>query len=376
MILANLIFFYFLKSYMDLDKLLSELHDRQLPSEVDIFNICNLMIDILISEPNLIQISSPVTICGDIHGQYNDLLHMFEVSGHYDQCNYLFLGDYVDRGYYSLETILYLFLIKIRYPQRITLLRGNHESPEINTVYGFYEECVKKSTAQVWSKINKVFKHLPLAAIIDNSIFCVHGGISPNIQSIDEIKYINKEYNIYGMASDLLWSDPSEDVSLWGKSSRGMGYVYGMEAVNNFNLINKTSLICRSHQLVMDGYKYMFDKKLVTIWSAPNYCFRCNNLAAVLKVDGNERQFITYDQKIMFPTPELSEEDDYESAYDNTITEEIVTAEIITELVVDHDIKEIVKDNNSSSRLSRSPTCIDLCYISQHGLSKHDLYFK
>nr|XP_027202174.1 serine/threonine-protein phosphatase PP-X isozyme 2-like [Dermatophagoides pteronyssinus] len=203
------------------------------------------------------------------------------------QNNYLFLGDFVDRGFYSIESFLLLLAYKVRYPSRVTLLRGNHESRQITQVYGFYEECLRKyGNANVWRMCTEIFDYLALAAIIDNKYFCVHGGLSPHLKGIDMLKSIERQQEIphEGLMCDLLWSDP-DNVDTWGVSPRGAGYVFGATAVEQFCHANNITFIARAHQLVMDGYKWWFNKMLVTVWSAPNYCYRCGNSASILEID-------------------------------------------------------------------------------------------
>lgn len=233
------------------------------------------------------RVDSPVTICGDIHGQFYDLMELFKVGGDCPQTNYLFLGDFVDRGFYSVETFLLLLALKVRYPDRITLIRGNHESRQITQVYGFYDECLRKyGSVNVWRYCTDIFDYLSLAAVIDNRVFCVHGGLSPAISSLDQIRTIDRKQEVPhdGPMCDLLWSDP-EEIDGWGLSPRGAGYLFGGDVTTAFNQTNKIELIARAHQLVMDGYKIMFSDQLVTVWSAPNYCYRCGNVAAILELD-------------------------------------------------------------------------------------------
>merc|ERR1712000_775015 len=271
----------------DLDENIETLRSCNIITETQVKDLCAKAREILLREGNVVQVSAPVTICGDIHGQHYDLMELFEVGGTIPEYNYLFLGDFVDRGLYSVETFLLLLALKVRYPNRITLLRGNHESRSITQVYGFYDECLRKyGSVNVWQYCTEVFDYLALAALIDNTIFCVHGGLSPSISTIDQIRLIDRKQEVPhdGPMCDLLWSDPEEQ-SGWALSPRGAGFLFGEEVVTQFNQANSVSLIARAHQLVMEGYKYMFSEGLVTVWSAPNYCYRCGNVAAVLQLD-------------------------------------------------------------------------------------------
>ena len=209
------------------------------------------------------------------------------MGGDCPETNYLFLGDFVDRGFYSVETFLLLLALKVRYPDRITLIRGNHEARQITQVYGFYEECLRKfGSVNVWRYCTEIFDYLSLSALVDNRVFCVHGGLSPSIHSLDQIRAIDRKQEVPhdGSMCDLLWSDP-EEIDGWGLSPRGAGYLFGADVVAQFAHTNNIDLIARAHQLVMEGYKYMFSETLVTVWSAPNYCYRCGNVAAFLELD-------------------------------------------------------------------------------------------
>lgn len=281
----------------------------------------------------------------------------------------VYAGDFVDRGFYSLESFLLLLCLKVRYPDRMTLIRGNHESRQITTVYGFYDECLRKyGSANVWRYCCDVFDYLALGAIVlgasntlssdadvideeteievcdqngavmtrfprqrpqlpsqasdspemstqggatgDRSgppgtgasgssngsvgnpagaVLCVHGGLSPLIDTVDKIRLIDRKQEVphEGAMCDLLWSDP-DDIDGWGLSPRGAGFLFGADIVKVFNHRNDLSLIARAHQLVMEGFKEMFDASIVTVWSAPNYCYRCGNVAAVLELSEDQ----------------------------------------------------------------------------------------
>jgi len=266
--------------------------------------LCDMVKEILLDESNVQPVSSPVTICGDIHGQFQDLLELFKNGGEIPSINYIFMGDYVDRGYHSLETFSLLMAFKAKYPDKVTLIRGNHESRQITQVYGFYDECQQKyGSPNVWRYCTQVFDLLNLAAVVDGKVMCVHGGLSPELRTIDQIRLIHRQQEIphEGPFCDLMWSDP-EEIETWQVSSRGAGWVFGNKVTAEFLSINDLELVARSHQLIQEGYKYMFDNMLVTVWSAPNYCYRCGNTAAILKLDSNlSREFITFESVSTVP---------------------------------------------------------------------------
>eukprot|EP00047_Mylnosiga_fluctuans_P004345 m.233982 g.233982 ORF g.233982 m.233982 type:complete len:325 (+) comp12597_c0_seq1:1-975(+) len=269
----------------DLDHQIERLRRCEIITEAEVEALCAKAREILMQESNVQPVDSPVTVCGDIHGQYFDLMELFKVGGDCPKTNYLFLGDFVDRGFYSVETFLLLLALKVRYCDRITLIRGNHESRQITQVYGFYDECMRKyGSPYVWQLCTDVFDYLSLSAMIDNEIFCVHGGLSPSITMLDQIRAINRKVEVPhdGPMCDLLWSDP-EDIQGFGVSPRGAGYIFGGDAANNFLGLNKAKMVCRAHQLVMEGYKWHFGEAVLTVWSAPNYCYRCGNVGAIFE---------------------------------------------------------------------------------------------
>ncbi|XP_068606262.1 serine/threonine-protein phosphatase 4 catalytic subunit B isoform X2 [Brachionichthys hirsutus] len=288
----------------DLDRQIEQLRRCELIKENEVKALCAKAREILVEESNVQRVDSPVTVCGDIHGQFYDLKELFRVGGDVPETNYLFMGDFVDRGFYSVETFLLLLALKVRYPDRITLIRGNHESRQITQVYGFYDECLRKyGSVTVWRYCTEIFDYLSLSAIIDGKIFCVHGGLSPSIQTLDQIRTIDRKQEVPhdGPMCDLLWSDPEgilaasrpvevkghgtphththtlmfcpSDTTGWGVSPRGAGYLFGSDVVAQFNAANDIHMICRAHQLVMEGYKWHFNETVLTVWSAPNYCY-------------------------------------------------------------------------------------------------------
>lgn len=263
--------------------------------------ICTRLKEILVEEDAVAVVNPPATLVGDLHGQYYDLLELLRIGGNPDSTNYVFLGDYVDRGYNSVETWQLLALLKVKYPTRITLLRGNHESRQVSQVYGLYDEILRKyGNPSLWRDITDCFDFLPLAAIVGGEIFCVHGGLSPDISHVDQIRQIDRigELPNEGQCADLMWSDPEDNISDWATNPRGAGFVFGANPVKQFLHLNKLSLVARAHQLVQEGFKYSFTDEtdvgsviraegglLATVWSAPNYCYRCGNVASVLKVN-------------------------------------------------------------------------------------------
>lgn len=253
--------------------------------------ICKEAIELLSRESNIISVMCPVVICGDIHGQFHDLLEIIRITGKPPDCNLLFLGDYVDRGYDSVESFALLLLLKLRYPYRVALIRGNHECSTIAMQYGFYDECTRKFGDEVlWRSFTEVFKYLPLGAIIDNRILGVHGGLSPEFSTLDAIRDSDRivDNPTEDAICDLLWSDP-DDRNGWGPSPRGKGKTFGFDVSESFNYTNSLSLIARAHQLVMEGYNWCHKHNVVTVFSAPNYCYRCGNTAAVMMLDENLR---------------------------------------------------------------------------------------
>ncbi|CAG8559290.1 4024_t:CDS:2 [Diversispora eburnea] len=253
----------------------------------EINSICQTAREVFLSQPTLIELSPPVKIVGDVHGQYSDLIRLFEMCGFPPAANYLFLGDYVDRGKQSLETILLLLCYKIKYPENFFLLRGNHECANVTRVYGFYDECKRRSNIKTWKTFIDVFNCIPIAAIVANKIFCVHGGLSPSLSSMDEIRGIQRPTDVpdYGLLNDLLWSDPSDTAVDWEDNERGVSYCFGKAIILEFLQRHDFDLVCRAHMVVEDGYEFFNDRTLVTVFSAPNYCGEFDNFGAVMSVN-------------------------------------------------------------------------------------------
>lgn len=265
-------------------ELLSE--GKPLP-ENEVKALCDKAREIFNDEDNVQPVRCPVTVCGDIHGQFHDLIELFRIGGKLPDTNYLFMGDYVDRGYYSVECVTLLIALKVRFRERLTLTRGNHESRQITQVYGFYDECLRKyGNVNVWKYYTDLFDLLPLAAIIEGQIFCLHGGLSPSLETLDLIRQLDRKQEVphEGPMCDLLWSDPDERMG-WGVSPRGAGYTFGQDISEQYNHTNNLTLVCRAHQLVMEGYNWCHNRNVVTVFSAPNYCYRCGNQATIMEID-------------------------------------------------------------------------------------------
>jgi serine/threonine-protein phosphatase 2A catalytic subunit len=178
----------------NLDKFLEKLYECKPLKENEVKFLIEKVKDILSKESNVQYVRAPVTVCGDIHGQFFDMMELFKIGGKCPETNYLFMGDYVDRGYFSVETVSLLLCLKLRYPNRIYLTRGNHETRQVTQVYGFYDECMRKynNNPQIWKYFTDLFDYLPLTAVVENSIFCLHGGLSPAIDSLDHIRMIDR----------------------------------------------------------------------------------------------------------------------------------------------------------------------------------------
>lgn len=252
----------------------------------EIVAICQAAREIFLSQPTLIELSPPVKIVGDVHGQYSDLIRLFEMCGFPPAANYLFLGDYVDRGKQSLETFLLLLCYKIKYPENFFLLRGNHECANVTRVYGFYDECKRRCNIKTWKTFVDVFNCLPIAAIVASKIFCVHGGLSPSLQTMEDVKALQRPTDVpdYGLLNDLLWSDPSDTALDWEDNERGVSFCFGKAIINEFLVRYDMDLICRAHMVVEDGYEFWNDRTLVTVFSAPNYCGEFDNYGACMSV--------------------------------------------------------------------------------------------
>ncbi|KAI9462857.1 Serine/threonine-protein phosphatase 2B catalytic subunit A1 [Lactarius psammicola] len=257
---------------------------------------------LLRAEPNVLSVDAPVTVCGDIHGQYYDLMKLFEIGGKPSNTRYLFLGDYVDRGYFSIECVLYLWALKIWYPDSFFLLRGNHECRHLTDYFTFKLECKHKYSERVYEACIESFCALPLAAIMNKQFLCIHGGLSPELHTVDDIRKLDRfhEPPTSGLMCDILWSDPIEDFgqergpeNFVHNHVRGCSYFYTYKAVCEFLERNRLLSIIRAHEAQDAGYRmYRKSRKtgfpsVMTLFSAPNYLDVYNNKAAMVKYESN-----------------------------------------------------------------------------------------
>ncbi|KAH7654264.1 Serine/threonine protein phosphatase BSU1 protein [Dioscorea alata] len=266
----------------------------------EVGELCYAAEQIFMQEPTVLQLKAPVKVFGDLHGQFGDLMRLFDeygfpsTAGDITYIDYLFLGDYVDRGQHSLETITLLLALKIEYPENIHLIRGNHEAADINALFGFRLECIERMGENdgiwAWTRFNQLFNTLPLAALIEKKIICMHGGIGRSINSVEQIEKLERPITMdVGsiVLMDLLWSDPTENDSVEGlrPNARGPGLVtFGPDRVSDFCKRNKLQLIIRAHECVMDGFERFAHGQLITVFSATNYCGTANNAGAILVI--------------------------------------------------------------------------------------------
>ena len=292
----------------------------------EIIKLCDCAQEVFEAEPTLLQCSAPIKVFGDIHGQYQDLMRLFAQfgspsreadGGDIQVCDYLFLGDYVDRGKHSLEVVCLLLALKLSFPNRIFLVRGNHESPEVNARDGFLHECVQRLGGRAegiaaWRRVNLVFEWLPMAALINNAILGVHGGIGRGVESPSQIAAMRRPLRMGSQENgalllDLLWSDPTASDAVEGvhtNHERGHPVVcYGPDRVKSFLEANNLSLILRAHECVMDGFQRFAGGRLITVFSATNYCNRWANAGAILLV-GKDLEIVP---KMIYPLDDLED---------------------------------------------------------------------
>ncbi|CAB3406094.1 unnamed protein product [Caenorhabditis bovis] len=304
----------------------------ELFTTAELAELCYRGRELLWTEPLCLQLKAPICVFGDIHGQFDDLLSMFDLNGwpltkeEYGQlkekanktnaarsklsivkspfeevpksdfcmkkfkdapARYLFLGDYVDRGPYSIEVVTLLIALKLNYPNRIFMLRGNHESRPVNKHYGFYREVKYRYCKELYECYQDMFNMLPVTAVVNDTIMCMHGGISSHLTAFEQFDVFQRPLEIpdVGIIADLTWADPDPSVEEYQASPRGASFVFGSVALRAFLKKLGLQLIVRAHQVVEDGYEFFDERRLVTIFSAPNYCGQQDNTASILIID-------------------------------------------------------------------------------------------
>ena len=254
--------------------------------------VCKLIksaIQVFSHQETLIRVPTPATIVGDIHGNMSDLLHILQRFPHYKSESLLFLGDYVDRGAHSIAVITLLLALLCKYPKRVFLIRGNHEFSHVNRMYGFFSEIINTYFGDdLWDEFQTVFAWMPLAAVVGDKIFCVHGGLSPQLKGLHQIKDLARPIENYDddpMVSDLVWSDPNEGVSMYADNERGSGVLFGYQAMRDFLTGVGMKVLVRAHQCVADGYSVFGQSAGVTVFSSSEYCSLMHNRCGVLYVN-------------------------------------------------------------------------------------------
>jgi len=263
---------------------------------------------LLASLDTLVHIDVPegthFNVCGDVHGQFYDLCNIFELKGLPSESNpFLFNGDFVDRGSFSVEVILTLFSLKLLYPKHMHLHRGNHESITMNRMYGFEGEVVHKYSKKVFDMFTDVFNHLPLSAVLNNKVIILHGGLfsKPGV-TLEDIRKVNRvrQPPDEGLMCEMLWSDPQPFPGL-APNKRGVGVAFGPDVTQRFLKDNGLELVIRSHEVKEEGYLVEHDGKLITIFSAPNYCDSVGNKGAVITFDSNMKPTFTSFKEVPHP---------------------------------------------------------------------------
>lgn len=307
-------------------------YSLQLVTAREMLVLCDTVVELLRQEDSLVEVALPCRVYGDIHGQLLDLLEFFNAFSWPDKrrgdifsMNYVFLGDFVDRGAYSCDVVSLLFSLKILYPARVFLVRGNHEDRLMNVNYGFHTDCTRKFPREgedVWERVNDVFEFLPIAALVEGAILCIHGGIGDSIHSLDDLRNIAKPIQVVAeinertrgqdrIVLDALWSDPTDNDQVLGvhASPRGKNTCrFGPDRVQDFNRRNGLKLIIRAHECVQHGYEYFAAGQLLTVFSATNYCNQHDNDGAmvVLVKDDRTGEVVEHAQVIKSGTVDTS----------------------------------------------------------------------
>jgi diadenosine tetraphosphatase ApaH/serine/threonine PP2A family protein phosphatase len=328
-----------------------------LPSEGDLCFLMEHATQLFSKEPNVVMVPTPTVLVGDVHGQIKDLKERIIANGGpLGTKAYLFLGDYVDRGEASLHCISLLVAAKVMFPSKVFLIRGNHESRGTNGCYGFLNECHEKfpritsdddedyrgdggagssgrqqqqqqhggvlafglGPHPLWDLCNKMFDQLPIAAIVGERIFCVHGGLSPRAHHLAQIIACrrHRDVSVGGILADLTWSDPCTEMEGFCPNHRGCGQLFGEDTTKEFLETSGLTFICRAHQCVRSGYVWTHSNKVLTLFSAPNYCGQGNDGAIMTVESDGTQDFVTYRSALSWDDNELDECDEDASGND------------------------------------------------------------
>jgi serine/threonine-protein phosphatase 2A catalytic subunit len=279
---------------MDISAVVDRLlrHDPATVCEIE--EICRLSVDVLQQEPNVLYVQSPFSVCGDVHGDFDNLVEIFDIFGLPPEGRYLFLGDYVDRGDRSIDVMTLLLCLKIRHPRDVFLIRGNHESTHMTVTFGFYNEVMTRyQDFAVWRAFVEVFKCIPLAAVIDGNLFCVHGGLCPSFVAVSQLEFVNRfvEVPMAGIILDVLWSDPFEGLG-YETSPRQAGYRWGRDVSRKFTTDNKLEAIIRGHEQKFGGFEFTHEDLVITVFSTPYYT-KSFSEAAILEVISKTKREMT-----------------------------------------------------------------------------------
>ena len=263
----------------EIDDIIERLLREETPTIEDVNLVCSRTLPIFKSEPNVVRTTSPITVLGDVHGDYDDVLDIFRIFGPPEEGKYCFIGDFVDRGDRSVHTIVLLLAYKIKFPDRMILIRGNHEGFNMTSTYGFYDEILRRyGDFLVWRAFIELFAAMPIAVLIDDNIFGVHGGLTPFLETIEQLETVNRNIqdttqNLLSdepVLKDILWNDPSESPGIQTAIREG-GKCWGPDITEKFIESNKLKFVVRGHETVNGGYKWNHNNLVLTIFSAPSY---------------------------------------------------------------------------------------------------------
>ncbi|EAX85289.1 Ser/Thr protein phosphatase, putative [Trichomonas vaginalis G3] len=263
--------------------------------KTDLIDLLRKCKEIFRIEPTLLRLEGDFNIIGDIHGNLKDLLRIISFTGLQMSIGFVFLGDYVDKGDLSIESIVLILAMKLAYPTKVFMIRGNHEFDNMNNEYGFKKQVFEVYDDDVYEAFHDCFSCIPLAALVNQEHLCMHGGLGPGFVSLNQIEQIERpifsvdtETKFSQILDSILWSDPSEMIQQYTNNNRGKGFVYGGSAVNKFLQNNNLKTIIRSHQCV-DGYKELFDGGLITVFSSSCYSKNPVNRCGLLQIIRNEQ---------------------------------------------------------------------------------------